>query len=299
VRSDGADRLATDLTQSLVGPFDRWSEEVVSNVGRVVLSTLAGREHEIVWPRVAAAISVFGEKLLEGRGHVHLSHAGIGLRFCDSQWASRKVHVAPAKRQRLADPVAGKRQGCQQRATAGVVVLAPSASSEPAALRRAEVRAGSGELVLDGIDTARRVCVDSVYLGRLRERDGGAAIEHAYAATAYQAQGSTVDRAFVAADPSMDRQELYVASSRSREETWPYATPEIQAQRSEVAPTTPREGLAHIAEAAERDGAQLAAHDEALRSRLSNRSRSPNWSPVTTSCAAQAETTQAPAPSGP
>jgi hypothetical protein len=102
----------------------------------------------------------------------------------------------------------------------------------------------------------------------LRERDGGAAIEHAYAATTYQAQGSTVDRAFVAADPSMDKQELYVASSRSREETWLYATPEIQAQRSEIAPTTPREGLDHIAEAAERDGAQLAAHDEALRSRL-------------------------------
>jgi len=134
--------------------------------------------------------------------------------------------------------------------------------------RVTEVRAESGELVLDGIDTARRVCVDSVYLGRLRERDGGAAIEHAYAATTYQAQGSTVDRAFVAADPSMDKQELYVASSRSREETWLYATPEIQAQREEIAPTKTREGLAHIAEAAERDGAQLAAHDEALRSRL-------------------------------
>lgn len=52
------------------------------------------------------------------------------------------------------------------------------------------VRAESGELVLDGIDTARRVSVDSVYLGRLRERDGGPAIEHAYAATTYQAQGS-------------------------------------------------------------------------------------------------------------
>ena len=134
--------------------------------------------------------------------------------------------------------------------------------------RITEVRADAGTLVLDGIDTAGRVCVDSVYLGRVRERDGGPAIEHAYAATTYQAQGSTVDRAFVAADPSMDKQELYVASSRSREETWLYATPEIQAQREEIAPTTAREGLDDLAEAAERDAAQLAAHDEALRTRL-------------------------------
>jgi conjugative relaxase-like TrwC/TraI family protein len=134
--------------------------------------------------------------------------------------------------------------------------------------RVTEVHAESGEVVLDGIDTARRVCVDSVFLKRLRDRDGGPAIEHAYAATTYQAQGSTIDRAFVVADPSMDKQELYVASSRSREETWLYATPEIQAQREEIAPTKAREGLAHIAEAAERNGAQLAAHDEALRSRL-------------------------------
>jgi conjugative relaxase-like TrwC/TraI family protein len=134
--------------------------------------------------------------------------------------------------------------------------------------RIAEVRAESGTLVLDGIDTARRVSVDSVYLQRLRERDEGPAIEHAYAATTYQAQGSTVDRAYVAADPSMDKQELYVASSRSREETWLYATPEIKPTREEIAPVDPREGLDHIAEAAERDGAQVAAHDAALRSRL-------------------------------
>ena len=93
--------------------------------------------------------------------------------------------------------------------------------------RVTEVRAESGELVLDGIDTARRVCVDSVYLGRLRERDEGPAIEHAFAATTYQAQGATVERAYVAVDPSMDRQEFYVAASRSREETFFYATPEV------------------------------------------------------------------------
>jgi len=133
--------------------------------------------------------------------------------------------------------------------------------------RVAEVDRDSGSLVLVGIDTAGRVCVDSDYLGRLRDRDGGPAIEHAYAATTYQAQGATVDTAFVMADPSMDRQELYVATSRTREQTYLYATPEIQFEREEYAPreSFAGEGLEHIARAAERDGSQAAAHDEALR----------------------------------
>jgi len=138
--------------------------------------------------------------------------------------------------------------------------------------RVAEVDAASERLWLVGIDTRGRVCVDSDYLGRLRERDGGPAIEHAYAATTYQAQGATVDTAFVMADPSMDRQEFYVATSRTREQTYLYATPEIQFDRDEFAPRSPlREGLEHIAEAAERDRAQVSAHDEALRRELGER----------------------------
>lgn len=136
--------------------------------------------------------------------------------------------------------------------------------------RVAEVDRESGSLVLVGIDTRGRVCVDSDYLGRLRERDGGPAIEHAYAATTYQAQGATVDTAFVMADPSMDRQEFYVATSRTREETYLYATPEVNFDRDEYAPHSPylRDGLDHIAEASERDGSQVSAHDAALRAEL-------------------------------
>jgi hypothetical protein len=136
--------------------------------------------------------------------------------------------------------------------------------------RVAEVNPGDGSVVLDGIDTARRVSVDSVYLRSANPRDGAPALQHAYAATIYQAQGATVDRAHVMADPSMDRQEFYVAASRSREETYFYATPEVQLAREEIAPRSPylRKGLQHIAEAAERDGAQVAAHDQALRSSL-------------------------------
>ncbi len=127
--------------------------------------------------------------------------------------------------------------------------------------------AGGVELV--GVDADRRVTVGADYLGRENPSDGAPALQHAYAATTYQAQGSTVDRAYVMADPSMDRQELYVAASRSRGETFFYATPEVDLEREEYAPhSAGREGLAHIAAAAERDGAQVSAHDQALRSRL-------------------------------
>ncbi|HET7445317.1 MAG TPA: MobF family relaxase [Solirubrobacterales bacterium] len=135
--------------------------------------------------------------------------------------------------------------------------------------RVADVDVDAQTVELDGIDTRRRVCVDSVYLGRANEADGSGAIQLGYAASTYQAQGSTAERAYVAADPSMDRQELYVAASRTRGETWFYATPEIQLERAEIGPFgEQREGLGHIARAAERDGAQVAAHDEALRSSL-------------------------------
>jgi hypothetical protein len=94
-------------------------------------------------------------------------------------------------------------------------------------------------------------------------------LEHGYAVTIYQAQGSTLDSAYVMADPAMDRQEFYVAASRTRGETFFYATPEVGFDRMEMAPAPPRaEDLEHIARAAERDGSQAAAHDAALRERL-------------------------------
>jgi conjugative relaxase-like TrwC/TraI family protein len=135
----------------------------------------------------------------------------------------------------------------------------------------AEVDAKEHRVVLEGIDQAKRVEVGPEYLSQVNPYSEAPALEHAYAVSTYSAQGSTVDRAFVAADPSMDKQELYVAASRSREQTYLYATPEIQIHREEIAPGNPhlREGISHIAEAAERDRAQLAAHEVALRSRFS------------------------------
>jgi conjugative relaxase-like TrwC/TraI family protein len=133
----------------------------------------------------------------------------------------------------------------------------------------AEVDPKRGRIVLDGIDQARRVEVGPDYLAQTTLGDDVPALQHAYAVTTYCAQGTTVDRAYVMADPSMDKQEFYVATSRSREETYLFATPEIQAERNEYAPKPPeRDAIGHIAEAAERDRAQTAAHDEALRAEL-------------------------------
>ncbi len=122
--------------------------------------------------------------------------------------------------------------------------------------------AGHQKVVLRGIDQVRTVELDASYLSRTNPYNDAPALEHAYAVTTYSAQGATVDRAYVMADPSMDKQELYVAASRSREETYLYATPEIQVNREEIAPRSPylREGIPHIAEASERDRAQVAAH---------------------------------------
>ena len=131
------------------------------------------------------------------------------------------------------------------------------------------VDVGSGRMRLAGIDTDRQVGVDPGYLERVNPSDGAPAIEHGYAATIYQAQGATLDSAYVMADPSMDRQEFYVAASRTRGETFFYATPEVGFDRIEFAPAPPRaEDLEHIIRAAERDGSQAAAHDAALRERL-------------------------------
>ncbi len=108
----------------------------------------------------------------------------------------------------------------------------------------AEIDPVERRVTLEGVDEPRAVEIGADYLSKINAHSDAPALEHAYAITTYSAQGTTVDRAFVAADPSMDKQELYVAASRSREETFIYATPEIQTHREEIAPSSPhlREG---------------------------------------------------------
>jgi len=134
----------------------------------------------------------------------------------------------------------------------------------------AEVDAERRQVVLDAIDQERRVRLDAFFLARTNPQSGAAAIEHAYASNLYLAQGATVDRALVAAEASMSRQDYYVAMSRAREEARIYATPELRLEREEYAPRQPGMGqeLDHLREAIQRDTAQIAAADEALRAPL-------------------------------
>jgi AAA domain-containing protein len=126
-----------------------------------------------------------------------------------------------------------------------------------------EVDSANRRAVLQGLDQARTVELDADYLAQVNPRSGAPALQHAYAITTYSAQGTTVERAYLAADASMDKQELYVVTSRSRGETLIYATPEVRGDRAEIAPAefADRGQLAHLSEAAVR--AQRAAHDVA------------------------------------
>lgn len=74
--------------------------------------------------------------------------------------------------------------------------------------RVAEVDVERARVVLDGIDQAKRVELGASYLTRTNPHSDAPALQHAYAVTTYSAQGSTVERAFVMADPSMDKQEF-------------------------------------------------------------------------------------------
>ncbi|MFN8160889.1 MAG: MobF family relaxase [Solirubrobacterales bacterium] len=126
------------------------------------------------------------------------------------------------------------------------------------------------EVALRGLDQQREVVLGSSYLEARNPQSGAPAIEHTYASNLYLAQGRTVERAFVAAEPSMDRQDFYVALSRAREQSQLYLVAEPQSEREEYAPRQPsgREQIIDLREAIERDGSQLAAVDEALRAPL-------------------------------
>ncbi len=134
----------------------------------------------------------------------------------------------------------------------------------------AEVDPERRRIVLEGIDRDRTVEVGPDYLAQTTLNGEVAALQHAYAVTTYCAQGATVDRAYVMADPTMDRQEFYVATSRSRDQTYLYATAEHDSGREEFAPPSAEErgALGQLAQAAERDRSQSAAHDEAKRAEL-------------------------------
>ncbi len=70
--------------------------------------------------------------------------------------------------------------------------------------RIAEVDAAEGHMTLEGIDQAKAGEIGADYLARTNPHSEAPALEHAYAVTTYSAQGTTVDRAFIVADPSIE-----------------------------------------------------------------------------------------------
>ncbi len=130
----------------------------------------------------------------------------------------------------------------------------------------AELEAEQGQLTLASLDGSRPVVLDADYLEQTTQR-GDPALQHAYASNLYLAQGATVDTAFVAAEPSMNQGDFYVAMSRARGETRLYTVAEPELAREEFAPRQPyeRELLDEVRDAIERQGSQVSAVDEALR----------------------------------
>ena len=117
-----------------------------------------------------------------------------------------------------------------------------------------EVDAADRRVVLQGLDQARTVELDADYLAQVNPHSGAPALQHAYAITTYSAQGTTVERAYLSPMPQWTSRN-YTSPPRAAGGDPIYATPEIQTHREEIAPRSPylRDGIPHIAEAAERD----------------------------------------------
>ncbi|HEY0784175.1 MAG TPA: AAA family ATPase, partial [Thermoanaerobaculia bacterium] len=106
------------------------------------------------------------------------------------------------------------------------------------------------------LDDGRRVAFDPESYG---------AIAHGYAVTVHKSQGATVDRAYVLADPLMDRNATYVALTRHREAVQLYADRETFRDREgldKALSRTSRKDLAYDYAAA--DLSRLAGRVEAL-----------------------------------
>jgi ATP-dependent exoDNAse (exonuclease V) alpha subunit len=70
-------------------------------------------------------------------------------------------------------------------------------------------------------------------------RHGDATLAHGYAITGHAAQGTTVDRAFVLADPSLSQEWGYTALTRGRESNHIYLAANRAQWRDEFAPQDP------------------------------------------------------------
>jgi ATP-dependent exoDNAse (exonuclease V) alpha subunit len=130
------------------------------------------------------------------------------------------------------------------------------------------------ELDCDG----RRINVGPAFL-YARTAHGDATLVHGYAITGHIAQGLTVDRAFVLAQPGLTREWGYTALTRGREANHLYLGAEGDTQRHEYAPAAPREtrtdALTALARALSADSAHHLALDATEAAQTEARARRP------------------------
>ncbi len=94
-------------------------------------------------------------------------------------------------------------------------------------------------------------------------RHGDPTLTHGYAITGHAAQGTTVDRAFVLADPSLTQEWGYTALTRGRESNHLYLAADRALWRDEFAPhdPAPPDPIAQLARALSKSNAQTLAID--------------------------------------
>jgi hypothetical protein len=94
-------------------------------------------------------------------------------------------------------------------------------------------------------------------------RQGDPTLTHGYVITGHAAQGTTVDRAFVLADPSLSQEWGYTALTRGRESNHLYLAASRSLWRDEFAPFDPQppDPIAQLARALSTSNAQMLAID--------------------------------------
>ncbi|HEX4732502.1 MAG TPA: MobF family relaxase [Solirubrobacterales bacterium] len=111
--------------------------------------------------------------------------------------------------------------------------------------------------------------LDHAYLRQTTEH-GEPAIQHAYALTAFAAQGKTFDASYALLDPGGSQEDFVVTISRSRGPTFVYAVAAPEIGDSDLGPGRPNAGdeLEDVRQAAERPSDEFVAAEADLRDQI-------------------------------
>jgi hypothetical protein len=111
-------RRQTAPDESLIRPFHRQRNDPVPYVAWALAVAFLGWEYEVVNAPVTGSRLVARKLLAQRRQQIDLAYPRVGLRRPHPQAAASQIDVAPANRERLADPQAGereRREGCGPR----------------------------------------------------------------------------------------------------------------------------------------------------------------------------------------